>query len=344
MEQFFMEEARLISQSKDRISRTGLAFFTMTVVAQLAAIFLYELIALLFPALYETDWIEWTVTILCLYGFAALPAFLILRGVPASAPEKRRMPVKSFLMFMMIAFFFVSLGSNVGQAVNGTIDALTGTEQGSEITDAINGSALWLTAIYSLVIAPIMEELFFRKLLVDRLAPLGGWIAIILSGLFFGLFHGNIDQFFYAALLGALFAYVYLNTGNVWIPILMHSIVNFFGGILPTLFVSGVPDFFTVFSSGDAAQIEDLFLAYPLQITGYMISAMIPSVLSMVGLVLLIVYGKRLLRYITPCTLPAGKRVGTVVGNAGFLLYTLISIAMMGLVILNNIAEYQAGL
>ena len=47
----------------------------------------------------------------------------------------------------------------------------------------------------SVIIAPVMEELVFRKYLVDRLVPYGQKTAVVLSGLFFGLFHGNFISF-----------------------------------------------------------------------------------------------------------------------------------------------------
>ena len=44
----------------------------------------------------------------------------------------------------------------------------------------------------------------FRKLLIDRIVPFGQRVAVVVSGLAFGLFHGNFYQFFYAFSLGAV--------------------------------------------------------------------------------------------------------------------------------------------
>ena len=72
------------------------------------------------------------------------------------------------------------------------------------------------------VLAPVFEELVFRKVLVDHVLPFGEWPAILFSGITFGLFHGNLTQFFYAALLGMVLAYVYIRTGNI-----LYSIGDF---------------------------------------------------------------------------------------------------------------------
>ena len=46
------------------------------------------------------------------------------------------------------------------------------------------------------LIAPAAEELLFRRLLLRRLRPYGGRFALVASALCFGLFHGNLNQFF----------------------------------------------------------------------------------------------------------------------------------------------------
>ena len=57
----------------------------------------------------------------------------------------------------------------------------------------------WFTFTFSVVLAPVMEELIFRKVLIDRTIVYGDKAAVVLSGLLFGVFHGNFHQFFYAS-------------------------------------------------------------------------------------------------------------------------------------------------
>lgn len=52
------------------------------------------------------------------------------------------------------------------------------------------------------IIGPIFEEILFRKILIDKTIKYGARISIIISALLFGLFHGNVNQFFYAFLMG----------------------------------------------------------------------------------------------------------------------------------------------
>jgi hypothetical protein len=75
----------------------------------------------------------------------------------------------------------------------------------------------------------------FRKLLIDRTRGYGDTIAILLSGLLFGLFHGNLFQFFYAFLVGMVLAYVYTRTGRYLPCVAMHAAINFMGSVVTPL-------------------------------------------------------------------------------------------------------------
>ena len=53
------------------------------------------------------------------------------------------------------------------------------------------------------IIGPLCEELVFRGLLAGRLARYGQKPGAFISALLFGLYHANLEQFFYAFALGA---------------------------------------------------------------------------------------------------------------------------------------------
>jgi membrane protease YdiL (CAAX protease family) len=100
-----------------------------------------------------------------------------------------------------------------------------GEAENSMINTLISGDNI-LSIIRVSVLAPIFEELIYRKLIIDRTRRYGELTAITYSALAFGLFHCNIYQLFYAFALGLIFGYVYVRTGNILMTIVMHMIVN----------------------------------------------------------------------------------------------------------------------
>ena len=89
---------------------------------------------------------------------------------------------------------------------------------------------------------PFGEELIFRKLLMDRARHAGDLPAILLSGFFFALFHGNLFQIPYAFLVGVLLAYVYTRSGSYLWCVAMHATVNLFGSVIVPALVKLLPE------------------------------------------------------------------------------------------------------
>ena len=76
------------------------------------------------------------------------------------------------------------------------------------------------------ILAPIVEEIIFRKLLIDNMSKYGIVASVTISAFLFGLFHGNLAQFFYAWALGIIFGFVYVYTGKIIYTILLHMSGN----------------------------------------------------------------------------------------------------------------------
>lgn len=77
-----------------------------------------------------------------------------------------------------------------------------------------------------LVVAPVFEELFYRRLLFNLLLPLGGFAAFVLTALIFSLSHGFVAGIPALFLLGTMFQYTYLKNGDILYPIIFHMLFN----------------------------------------------------------------------------------------------------------------------
>ena len=80
----------------------------------------------------------------------------------------------------------------------------------------------------AVILAPIAEELLFRGAIQGYLLRNFGnpvW-AISFSALLFGVVHGNLEQLFFASVLGLALGWVYYRTGSLVPSILMHFVNN----------------------------------------------------------------------------------------------------------------------
>ena len=89
------------------------------------------------------------------------------------------------------------------------------------------GIGLVLTLIAAAVVAPLVEETFFRGLLYGGLRErIGVAGAMLVSTLFFTALHFSIDQFIPIFVLGLFLAWLYEKTGSLYPGILLHAVNN----------------------------------------------------------------------------------------------------------------------
>ncbi len=88
----------------------------------------------------------------------------------------------------------------------------------------------WLIFLIAVIVAPFVEELFFRGFVFAGFSQRYGWQkAAIISSILFAVGHLQPFAIFPLFLLGYVFAYLYQRSGSIWPGILMHFLVNLWG-------------------------------------------------------------------------------------------------------------------
>ena len=87
--------------------------------------------------------------------------------------------------------------------------------------------------IATVIISPIFEEILYRGLMYNKLKEIGNaFIGVLISSILFALLHipkyGFGINTFFLFLVGVLLTYCYEKTDNIYVPIFVHSINNFF--------------------------------------------------------------------------------------------------------------------
>lgn len=125
----------------------------------------------------------------------------------------------------------VPLGAALAVSLNITInlshigDIFTGCSRDMQ-GDIYSGPVMAGIMTYCILI-PFFEELIFRKLiygLMRRMLP--STASMLISALIFGIYHWNIVQSMYAAILGMALAFIYERYGRIWAPFAVHAAGN----------------------------------------------------------------------------------------------------------------------
>lgn len=93
----------------------------------------------------------------------------------------------------------------------------------------ISSYPFWMFLVNLLITAMLpgfCEEVAHRGLLLRGFKDLGMKKAIILSALLFGLMHLNIEQFFYASIIGALLGFLTISTNSIFPAMIVHFMNN----------------------------------------------------------------------------------------------------------------------
>ena len=178
----------------------------------------------------------------------------LMKKLDSENIEKASLSIRTFLLYFCISYTLMIIGNLIGLAITAIIGNAIQSDIVNPIHNLINSTDIILNLIIISIIAPIFEEIIFRKLLIDRTIKYGARISIILSATMFGLMHGNLNQFFYTFLLGGFFAYVYIKTGKIIYTILLHISLNIIGSVLSLIVVESVnavtQGTYTVFDAG----------------------------------------------------------------------------------------------
>lgn len=117
----------------------------------------------------------------------------------------------------------------MAQSIAGIMENLMGIEMGSENTQQIINliKASPIIIIISSIIGPILEEIVFRKVIFGSLYKrLNFFLAGLISSLIFAFAHGEPEHLLLYSAMGFTFAYLYVKTKRILVPIFAHVSMN----------------------------------------------------------------------------------------------------------------------
>lgn len=252
----------------------------------------------------------------------ALPVFwLMVRKMETKVPSAyTSVTPREFISFFLIAEILMTLGNYIGLMFNATVGTYLGTEAINHTAQSIKNAPLWVSFVFAVILVPIAEELLMRKLFIDRLAKYGTGFAVIVSAVTFGIFHGNFYQFFYAALTGLVLGAIYVR-GGLKYSVALHMLINFRGSVVALLYNRSLE----IALLGDTSSI-----IFWLSLVIAVMYSILAAVILFLGIRLLI-RCIRALRYSfhpfegRTVTLPEGSLRGALFGNAGAIVFLIIS-------------------
>lgn len=187
------------------------------------------------PSVYDHYLFSNILSMAPLYCIALPLAYPIIKKLPEVSPLKEKTKGTTFLKGFFVAYLVMYVSNYLTLYLIQILQSTSGNTLYNPLEASIEATPLWANVLFVVILAPILEEIVFRGIICKRLLALGEGFAIILSGAFFALLHGNLYQLFYAFTLGCMFGFVYVKTGKIIYSIIYHVFINFMGTVIPTL-------------------------------------------------------------------------------------------------------------
>ena len=208
-----------MDSKKKSIEKIGFGIAIMFLISWIWAIFIRNKLNL-------TSIQNTIIGIIVLYVIGLCLFKLIIKNIPNYKIEKGKISLKELVLCFLLQFSSILVMS----VLTVILSKITGNEIGGEI-DALTPLMLFQLLIFN----PIIEEYVFRKLFADKLLKHGELLFMLTSSFCFSIVHGvslGIPQILYTFILGMIWSYVYIKSGNLLVPIILHSLSNLFGSVI----------------------------------------------------------------------------------------------------------------
>ena len=293
-------------------SRIGFALTFSMISVNLVQLIVAGIMAIINPNLLMTDWANFFLIGISFYAVGFPLAYFLVRKIPTVIPkENNSLTGWQFIKYSLVSYTVMILLNFLTIVLLSLIEIFKSQSIMNPTEQVILTGSPLLSLLCVVILSPIIEEVLFRKVILNRIRIYGDEIAIVFTGVAFGLYHGNLSQFFYATALGMILAYMVLQTNRLRYSIGVHMFVNAMGSLV-------IP-----FLIGDGSDLIKT------QIVGF-----IGIIMMALGTILLVKNYKKVTFSSGSIIIPKEHFLQTVCFNRGVFAYLLFSISMITMVVL----------
>jgi len=292
----------VVRACRKAVGRIGLALAIAMAITQLISSLAILGLEKSFPGSGENPWVSLGVGTLPIYLLGMPVVWLMVRRLPYAYPvEKQKIGFGATVCFGTATYALAYAFQMTVMVGFEAIRQLTGKDYLEAMPDLPSGSPL-ATVLVVCLLGPIMEEIFFRRMILRRLLPYGRVFAIVVSAAAFGLFHGNFFQMFLAFGVGLGLGYITVRTGSLKHAVLMHILINTYSSVI-SFMLTDHPAAATVGSVGI-------------------------MVVALAGVVALVVKRKTIVYHLRPAPVDQGRCLEQAVKSPGVWLFVLVCVGL----------------
>lgn len=167
--------------------------------------------------------VGWTITT---FALALIISLYLLRDEIANFWRSDQKGIGNIILWSVLGFILVFITQIAAVLIETFV---LGIEPGSENTFELMNIArqVPIFIIIISVLGPILEELVFRKAIFGSLhKKMNFFFAALLSGVIFAVVHMDFEHILTYTAIGMVFAFLYVETKRIIVPIIAHMAIN----------------------------------------------------------------------------------------------------------------------
>ncbi|WP_042225411.1 CPBP family intramembrane glutamic endopeptidase [Oceanobacillus manasiensis] len=192
-------------------------------IMQFSVFLMAPLLYRLLPISIEQASIYWSITSFIL---GMIVVILLLRPDMKMTRSHEASPVGVAVAWSIIGVFMAYAAQFIAALLEmGIFGIQPGSENTQGIMDIARATPLFI--LIPAIIAPVLEEIIFRKIIFGELYKRTNFfIAALISAFIFGIIHGEPQHIIVYGSMGLVFAFLYVKTKRILVPIFVHAAMN----------------------------------------------------------------------------------------------------------------------
>lgn len=171
----------------------------------------------------------WSIFSFCLALLIVL--FFMRHDIKENKHTRNQTSIPLSIFWSVFGIFLALFAQSIAVLLEQQMGINSGSENTKEIIFIIKQVPLMI--ILSSIIGPILEEIIFRKIIFGSLYKrFNFFISALISSVIFGLAHMEFVHLLLYSAMGFTFAFLYVKTKRIIVPIIAHVSMNTFVAIM----------------------------------------------------------------------------------------------------------------
>ena len=155
---------------------------------------------------------------------------IVTKSNPKTLLRLNKISLKQFGMLVLIAFLSQPIMMSCS-----VISAVFFKNNVSEFMGQIQSTSFIVMLLLMAVMPAISEEITIRGIVLSGYDKVSDFKAALITGIFFGIFHLDLQQFLYAAVLGVILGYVVRINNSILSSMTIHFLINGTSVVIQTI-------------------------------------------------------------------------------------------------------------